>query len=126
MPARCVLVIDREAELRSALEVLRMRGFHVERASDGREALELVAAPTSPVVLMDAHMPVMNGWEVIDALKRNITLRKIPVIAISDSRKIPNDVVSVPIPLQLDCLVAEVHRLTHASRERGADCPVAR
>ncbi len=112
MPARCVLVIDDEDELHSASQLLKMSGFRVVRANDGREALELVAARSSSVILLEASMPVMSGWEVVDALKRNVTLRTIPVIAVSNSHNLPSDVVSVPRPLQLDWLLAEVQRVT--------------
>jgi CheY-like chemotaxis protein len=62
--ARVVLVDDLE-EMRALLkEMLRQQGSHVVgEASDGREALQVLAGARADVVVMDHHMPGMNGLE---------------------------------------------------------------
>ncbi len=111
MPANCVLVLETENDLHDAEAALHMRGFSVVRANDGREALELVAARSSSVLLLGAGMPVMSGWEVIHALSSNITLRNIPIIAVAGSHDLPSEVVRIPKPLRVDRLVDEVQRV---------------
>lgn len=112
MPASCVLLLESENDLHDAEAALHVSGFSVVRANDGREALELVAARSSPVLLLDAGMPVMSGWEVIHALRQNVTLRNIPIIAVAGARDLPNEVVCLPKPLRVDSLVDEVQRVT--------------
>ena len=55
-------------------------GYEVELASDGKEALEKVAANRPALVLLDLEMPVMNGFEACDRLKSNPDTEQIPVI----------------------------------------------
>ena len=62
---RTILGVDDEDEIRETIrELLEEEGFQVLPASNGRDALEVLAGGPSPcVVLLDLMMPVMNGWE---------------------------------------------------------------
>ncbi|MGH2485805.1 MAG: response regulator [Ktedonobacterales bacterium] len=67
-----VLVVDDEAPIRKMLtEVLKLEGFPVETAVNGREALDMLARSGPRVVLLDISMPVMTGREVMQALDAN-------------------------------------------------------
>jgi CheY-like chemotaxis protein len=64
-----------------ALALLRSLGLAADVANDGIEAVDKFAAGRYSVVLMDCHMPGMDGYEAarrIRAMKRNV-----PIIAIS-------------------------------------------
>lgn len=64
MPSNKVLVIDDDEDLRDAIgDLLRIRGYDVEFAQDGREALDRLTAGLPAVILLDMRMPGMNGWE---------------------------------------------------------------
>ncbi|MEO8800724.1 MAG: sigma-54 dependent transcriptional regulator [Polyangiaceae bacterium] len=66
-----VLVVDDEAGLRRSLErVLASRGFLVETAEDGEQALEAVREREPEVVLMDIMMPRMSGIDALQHIKR--------------------------------------------------------
>ena len=64
-PAR-TLVVDDEPQLLDVLkEYLSKRGHHVETAPNGETALAAVARARPEVVLLDLHMPGMNGLELL-------------------------------------------------------------
>lgn len=64
MTKKSVLVVDDDADvLASITQLLRLRDYHVEVASNGQEALDRLASGLPGVILLDMKMPVMNGWE---------------------------------------------------------------
>jgi two-component system response regulator MprA len=65
MRAMRILVVDDEPAVREALErVLRLEGFEVAMACDGREAVRSQAATPADAVLLDVLMPQLDGLEV--------------------------------------------------------------
>lgn len=68
--ARRVLIVDDNVALLNSLSsVLREAGHGVRTAEDGRQALEVAAQWRPEVVLLDAAMPRMNGFEVARELR---------------------------------------------------------
>lgn len=60
----------------------------VRFASDGLDALQQLksdAGSDIELLLLDVNMPAMDGWETLTRLKRNVSLREIPVIMFSTS-----------------------------------------
>jgi signal transduction histidine kinase/HD-like signal output (HDOD) protein len=77
-----VLVIDDEEALRKVLtETLTGKGFDVDTAADGVEALEKLQRKSYQVALLDLRMPRKHGLEVLATVKR--TVPHMPVIVIS-------------------------------------------
>lgn len=69
--SRRVLFADDDPQVREPLcEALRRQGFEVFEAATGKEALEQVRARDFDIVLMDLHMPELNGIEATRAIKR--------------------------------------------------------
>ena len=64
-------------------DYLEFSGFGVETAANGREAVELAARLQPDVILMDASMPVLDGWQATRALKAEPTTRHIPILALT-------------------------------------------
>lgn len=62
---------------------LKQLGHHVEIAVNGREALEKIAAEEFDLVLLDIMMPEVDGYEVLETLRADGTLDRLPVIMIS-------------------------------------------
>ncbi len=81
---KTVLVVDDEFDLTGTLRsILEGEGYHVETCSDGREALERLKVIRSDLVLMDVMMPVLSGFEVLQAMRKTPGLDTVPVILMS-------------------------------------------
>lgn len=66
-----VLLVDDEEELVTSLEErLAIRGIEARAATNGREALDLMARLPFDVVVVDLKMPGLGGEEVVDAVHR--------------------------------------------------------
>jgi sigma-B regulation protein RsbU (phosphoserine phosphatase) len=81
---RLLVVDDNEDNRYTLTQRLKRQGFtDVVTAEGGKEALDLLAAGSFDLVLLDVMMPEINGYEVLERLKVNPKLRNIPVIMIS-------------------------------------------
>ena len=79
-----VLVVDDEADIRQlVVRVLRDRGFEVVEASHGAEALRMVQASPPDLLVLDAMLPEIHGFDVCRRLKQSPRYAHIPVIMIS-------------------------------------------
>ncbi len=79
-----VLVVDDNEDNRVVLKRrLERRGLTVSCAEEGRRALDLLGEAHFDLVLLDIMMPVMNGYEVLEKMKADEHLRRIPTIVIS-------------------------------------------
>jgi CheY-like chemotaxis protein len=133
-----VLVVDDDANLRTFLAgLLEAEGYTVLQASDGRPALDrLRHHPTELVVLLDLHMPMMSGIEVLRVVEAEVPLstrHAYLVLSSAQSDELPPDFLlllerhHIPLfakPCPLDELVAAVaaaaERLEGSARdERG-------
>jgi CheY-like chemotaxis protein len=86
-PKRDVLIVDDDADIRESLgELLQLEGYTVHEASNGADALNVLATQPLPcVVLLDLMMPVMSGSEFIRQLAahpaRGMTLHRVIVMS---------------------------------------------
>ncbi|NPD14129.1 response regulator [Xinfangfangia sp. D13-10-4-6] len=81
---RRVLVVDDNALNREvAGEFLELAGVIVSTAENGQEAIDRMHAEAFDAVLMDVHMPVMNGLEAIREIRRHEKWARLPVIALT-------------------------------------------
>ncbi|RIK06402.1 MAG: two-component system response regulator [Acidobacteria bacterium] len=78
---KVILVVDDSSEVRILLrKILELDGYSVREAEDGRQALQLLADEPVDLVLLDAMMPKVNGWETLKAIKADDDTSQIPVI----------------------------------------------
>ncbi len=76
-----VLMIDDDATVFDlAQRFLKPEGFHLLRARNGREGLELARAHHPDVITLDVMMPELDGWSTLSALKSDPQLAHIPVV----------------------------------------------
>jgi len=79
-----ILVVDDEVDISTVLSVtLRRAGFDVRTASDGIEAIEAIRQELPDLVILDVMMPVMDGYEVLRAMKADPVTKSIPVIMLT-------------------------------------------
>lgn len=106
-----VLVVDDDDDIREELrEALEAEGFGVQTASNGVEALEVLEQAPPKVMLLDLHMPVMDGWALLEHIeKRNL---KVHVMVMTAGRRglPPRTLPTFVKPLRLPELVRAVER----------------
>jgi two-component system, OmpR family, alkaline phosphatase synthesis response regulator PhoP len=82
--AKKILAVDDERHIVRLVQVnLERQGYEVVTAYDGKEALEKVEAESPDLIVLDVMMPYMDGFEVLQNLKRNPSTREIPVIMLT-------------------------------------------
>jgi two-component system chemotaxis sensor kinase CheA len=82
--ALSVLVVDDSMTTRMLEKsILEAHGYRVRIAVDGMEALELLRNEKPDLVIADIEMPRLDGFGLIEAMKKDRNLQKIPVIVVS-------------------------------------------
>ncbi len=88
-PKTSVLLVDDNVSTRQLIEsMLDTRQFTVVTCTNGREALQTLEISPYDVVLMDLHMPEMDGWTALRALRQRESTsnsRRTPVIALGSA-----------------------------------------
>ncbi len=83
-PAGVVLVVDdNEVNALVAGALLEQLGWAHEAVGNGAQALEALARGRYAAVLMDCHMPVLDGWEATRRWRRTESGRRLPIIGIT-------------------------------------------
>lgn len=81
-----LLVEDNPINQIVAAELLKKEGFEVTVADDGKKALEICGKGQFDLILLDIQMPVMNGYETIEAIRRGGTPNATrPILALTAS-----------------------------------------
>ncbi len=78
-----LLVEDNPINREVAKEMLSLFGVSVATAADGMQALQMLNSDLFDLVLMDLHMPVMDGVEATAAIRRDPRFAELPVIALT-------------------------------------------
>ena len=114
--AKEILVIEDDEGIREMLrQVLELYGYAVLTASDGEKGLERLRKNTlNPcLILLDLMMPVMDGWEFMEAFHQSKDWESIPVVVISAFPDKAADLHAQGLlakPLVLDNLLSVVER----------------
>jgi DNA-binding response OmpR family regulator len=80
MAVRILVADDDPWILRMVASVLGKRGYEVEVASDGEDALEKALARTPDLLITDVMMPKMDGWTLVKALRARPEMAFLPVV----------------------------------------------
>ncbi len=81
--AKILVAEDDPADLDLFQEFLESKGYEVTAASDGNRALHLGASGQFDLVILDIHMPLYDGVEVLHMLRKRFLRRPIRVIAVT-------------------------------------------
>jgi len=120
-----ILIIEDETDLRDTLcDLLELEGFEVVSAANGHEGLAVLERGDPPcLILLDLMMPVMNGWEFLEALRQRPALRPpdLPIAVVSAAADLSEvgeryGCTVLKKPVRIDQLLALAQ--THCGAER--------
>jgi len=115
-----VLVADDKATGRELVRtVLERSGMEVFEAEDGRKAIEQAQLIFPDLIILDIHMPDLDGFEVVQALRKDARFALTPIIALTASAMMGDKEKAMRLgftgyitkPIQLSALRQEVQRL---------------
>lgn len=81
MSAHILIIEDNEMSLALAEYLLRAAGYTVSSATDGESGMQKALANTAQLILCDLDLPVIEGLELVQALRANGDWRRVPVLA---------------------------------------------
>ena len=124
---RNVLVIDDDLALRGLFRtLLTKKGFAVDTANDGRIAYDQLQRHTYSVILLDLMMPEVNGFELLEKLRRDspTLLDRVIVMTGASQRSIESLDTSriwglIRKPFDIDQLVSSAVACSEGRRNRG-------
>lgn len=121
-----ILVVDDDYK---AIELLKLNleayGFNVDTAINGREGLDKALSEPPDAIILDVRMPVLNGWQVCERLKKDPRAEAIPVIFLTaysqktdfeKSKKLGADLFLIK-PLDPEELVQKIRGILDLNRD---------
>ncbi len=79
-----ILVVDDNRDIRELMaEALMLEGYRLQSAPNGKVALEQARATPPDLIVLDLMMPIMSGWEFLEAQRGDPKLAAIPVIVVT-------------------------------------------
>ncbi|CAA6823259.1 MAG: Response regulator [uncultured Aureispira sp.] len=88
MVSKKILIVDNEPNIVMALEyAFKKQGYVVFIARDGAEGLEILETHLPDVVLLDIMMPKVDGFQTLEAIKKNDKLSNLKVVFLSAKNK---------------------------------------
>jgi CheY-like chemotaxis protein len=116
-----ILVVDDDDDIREMIaEALVLNGYRVSTAPNGTVALEQARAHRLDLIILDLMMPVMNGWQFLEAQREDPDLATIPVVVVTATLDAQVESASMLLrkPFDLDTLLTIVARLCGGKPER--------
>ncbi len=113
---KTVFIVEDDSSIRETLQqVIEYLGFKVVTANNGQEGLEKLATIERPcLILLDLMMPVMDGWQFLQAKREQDIITTIPVVIVSAyfharNNQLPEGVKSIiKKPVNIDMLIEQV------------------
>lgn len=125
MPAKRILVVDDDADLRRLFRMtLTVAGYVVEEASDGIEALQLIDNRPPDLVVLDLMLRALDGASVQQELAARAVTRHIPIVIVTGS-SLDLDGVNVACVLRKPVMPDELVKTVAACLATGAPTETA-
>ena len=80
-----LIIEDNERNLKLVRDVLQVKGYETLEARTGEDGIKLAAEHRPALILMDIHLPGINGIEALKILRADAATAAIPVIAVTAS-----------------------------------------
>ena len=81
---RTVMVVEDYDDTRAMLRrIIERKGFRVVEAVNGREAVERAAGERPDLILMDLDLPILDGIEATNRIRRMDAMRGVPIVAVT-------------------------------------------
>lgn len=121
-PVPRIMIVDNDDDTREMMDVTLRSDFEVTTARDGVEAIENIVMYQPDLMVVDIMMPKMNGYQLIQSLRRNVAYKDLPIIVVS-GKATPRDQAYVtklganaflPKPFDIDVLKQTVDAYTTA------------
>jgi CheY-like chemotaxis protein len=126
--AHSILLVEDDAETREMIaRVLRKDGWQVVEAEHGEAAIRRLDEGPPDLILLDLMMPVMDGFQVVDAVRGNARWRDIPLVVVTAKDILPQEAARLEGSVQQilqkgkhshDDLLAEVRRYVRQALQR--------
>jgi len=124
-----ILIVDDSAEDRTMLcRMLEGEGWHVIEAANGERALAAVTRSLPAVIMLDLMMPVMDGFQFLHNLRKNVAWLQVPVVVLTamelDERELAELSVKVEAVIRKAEMTPErvLEQIRHALGEAGQPC----
>jgi CheY-like chemotaxis protein len=110
---KTIVVVEDDDGIRETMAaLLEDEGFRVVQAENGEQGLAALRRhPGACLVLLDLWMPVMNGWQMMEAVRAEPSLASLPVVVISAAGEVPppeGAVAFLKKPVRLETLLEAV------------------
>ena len=83
MKRRVLVIEDNDQNLYLVTVLLEKHGLEVIAARDGRSGIEMAAATRPDLILLDIHLPLIDGYAVARAIRAKPELALLPIIAVT-------------------------------------------
>jgi len=83
MAKRIMVVEDNDLNRKLFCDVLKAQGFEVEPIADGNAVLAAAREVSPDLIIMDIQLPGVSGVDLIEAAKKEASLKDIPVLAVT-------------------------------------------
>jgi two-component system cell cycle response regulator DivK len=126
---KILVVEDNELNLKLFCDLLRAHGYAAEPVRDGREAVARARSFGPDLIVMDIQMPHISGLELIEQLKADGELKRVPIMAVTayaakgDEERIRDAGAEgyVSKPISLMKFIGSVRALLEAAAARDAE-----
>jgi DNA-binding response OmpR family regulator len=88
--ARILIVEDDPGSMDLALRIVRLERHEPITTGDGETALAVAFAVRPDLILLDLHLPKLDGWHFVQLFRQQEWAKRVPVIAVSASATLPD------------------------------------